>query len=86
MGRADDNRGDRRAAVETEKGRDSDVADNEPRRPRDAATKEAMHRKEGPNLKLTNNKRIGPYKILPIFYCNEGGRGENILRNIVGNK
>jgi len=26
------------------------------------------------------------YKILAIFYCNKGGRGENILRNIVGNK
>jgi len=24
--------------------------------------------------------------MLPIFYCNKGGRGENILRNIVGNK
>jgi len=21
---------------------------------------------------------VGPYKILPIFYCNKGGRGENI--------
>jgi len=53
VGRADDNRGDRRA-TETEKGRDSDVdvANNEPRH-----TKEAMHRKEGPNLKLTDNKR-----------------------------
>jgi len=34
--------------------------------------------------------RLGLYKILPIFYCNnnkdKGGRGENILRNIVGNK
>jgi len=35
---------------------------------------------------------FGPYKILPlpIFYCNnlqfKGGRGENTLRNIVGNK
>jgi len=29
---------------------------------------------------------LGPYKILPIFYCNKGDRGENILRNIVGNK
>jgi len=29
---------------------------------------------------------LGPYKILPIFYCNKGGRGKNILRNIVGNK
>jgi len=29
---------------------------------------------------------LGPYKILPIFYCNKRGRGENILRNIVGNK
>jgi len=26
------------------------------------------------------------YKILSIFYCNKGGCGENILRNIVGNK
>ena len=31
---------------------DSDVADNKPRH-----MKEAMHRKEGPNLKLTNNKQ-----------------------------
>jgi len=31
--------------------------------------------------------RFGPYKILPIlFYCNKGGRRENLLRNIVGNK
>jgi len=32
--------------------------------------------------------RLGPYKILPIFYCNKGAgsRGENILRNIVGNR
>ena len=51
VGRADDNRGDRRV-IETEKGRDSDVAGNKPRH-----TKEAMHRKEGVNLKLTNNKR-----------------------------
>ena len=30
---------------------------------------------------------LGPYKIyMPIFYCNKGGRGGNILRNIVGNK
>jgi len=29
---------------------------------------------------------VGPYKILPIFYCNKGGRGGNILRNILGNK
>ena len=30
---------------------------------------------------------FGPYKILPIFYyCNKGGRGENILRNILGHK
>ena len=30
---------------------------------------------------------LGPHKILPIFLlCNKGGRGENILRNIVGNK
>jgi len=28
----------------------------------------------------------GPMLILPIFYCNKGSRGENILRNIVGNK
>jgi len=49
----DDNRDDRRK-TETKNGRDSDVADNEPRH-----TTEAMHRKEGPNLKLTNtnNKR-----------------------------
>jgi len=26
------------------------------------------------------------YKILPIFYCKKEGCGENILRNIVGNK
>jgi len=32
-----------------------------------------------PSLTLTPD-------ILPIFYCNKGGRGENILRNIVGNK
>ena len=51
VGRADDNRGDRRVA-ETENGRDSDVADNEPKH-----TTEAMHRKEGPNIKLNNNKR-----------------------------
>jgi len=51
VGRADDNRGDRRG-TETENGRDSDVADNEPRH-----TTEAMHRKEGPNIKLNNNKR-----------------------------
>jgi len=51
VGRADDNRGYRRA-TETENGRDSDVADNEPRH-----TMEAMHRKEGLNIKLTNNKR-----------------------------
>ena len=51
VGRADDNRGDRRG-TETENGRDSDVADNEPR-----YTTEAMHRKEGPNIKLNNNKR-----------------------------
>jgi len=25
---------------------------------------------------------ISPYKILSIFYCNKGGRGENILRNM----
>jgi len=31
-------------------------------------------------------ENLGPYKILPIFYCNKGGRGENILRNIVGKK
>jgi len=49
VGRADDNRGDRRV-TETENGRDSDVADNEPRH-----TTEAMHRKEGPNIKLNNN-------------------------------
>jgi len=35
--------------TETKNGRDSDVADNEPKH-----TKEAVHRKEGPNLKLTN--------------------------------
>jgi len=31
---------------------------------------------------------FGPYKILPIFYCNnnKGSRGENILRNLVGDK
>jgi len=32
---------------------------------------------------------LGPYKIQDIaniFYCNKGGRGENILRNIVGDK
>jgi len=29
--------------------------------------------------------QVGPHKIFPIFYCNEGGHGENILRNIVGN-
>jgi len=29
---------------------------------------------------------LGFYKILPIFYCNKGGRGGIILRNIVGNK
>jgi len=51
VGRADDNRGDRRR-TETENGRDSDVAENEPRH-----TMEAMHRKEGPNIKLNNNKR-----------------------------
>ena len=51
VGRADDNRGDRRA-TETENERDSDVADKEPRH-----MTEAMHRKEGPNIKLTNNKR-----------------------------
>jgi len=51
VGRADDKRGDRRA-TETENGRDSDVADNEPRH-----TTEAMHRKEERNIKLTNNKR-----------------------------
>jgi len=51
VGRADDNRGDRRG-TETENGRDSDVADNESRH-----TTEAMHRKEGPNIKLNNNKR-----------------------------
>jgi len=34
----------------------------------------------------TGRSRLGPYKILPIFYCNKGSRGENILRNIVGNK
>jgi len=50
-GRADDNRGDRRV-TETENGRDSDVADNKPRH-----TTEAMHRKEGPNITLNNNKR-----------------------------
>jgi len=49
--RADDDRGDRRV-TETENGRDSDVADNKPRH-----TTEAMHRKEGPNIKLNNNKR-----------------------------
>ena len=51
VGRADDNRVDRRV-TETENGRDSDVAaDNEPR-----PTTEAMHRKdEGPYIKLTNN-------------------------------
>ena len=51
VGRADDNRGDRRV-TETENGEDSAVADNEPRH-----TTEAMHRKEGPNIKLNNNKR-----------------------------
>jgi len=45
VGRADNNRGDRRV-TETENGRDSDVADNEPRH-----TTEAMHRKEEPNIK-----------------------------------
>jgi len=31
--------------------------------------------------------RLALTKILPIFYyCNKGGRGGNILRNIVGNK
>jgi len=49
VGRADDKRGDRRA-TETENGRDSDVADN-----KHGHTTEAMHRKEGPNIKLTNN-------------------------------
>jgi len=49
VGRADNNRGDRRV-TETKNGRDSDVADNEPRH-----TTEAMHRKEGPNIKLNNN-------------------------------
>ena len=52
VGRAGDNRGDSRRATETENGRDSDVADNEPRH-----TTEAMHHKEGPNIKLTNTKR-----------------------------
>jgi len=57
--RTDDNRGDRRdrreTETETKKGRNSDVvADNEPKH-----TTEAMHRKEEPNLKLTNNKRKG---------------------------
>ena len=52
VGRADDNRGDRRG-TETENGRDSDVAENEEPR----HTTEAMHRKEGPNIKLNNNKR-----------------------------
>jgi len=51
VGRADDNRSDRRV-TETENGRDSDVADNEPRH-----TTEAMHREEGPNIQLNNNKR-----------------------------
>ena len=31
-------------------------------------------------------RQVGPYKILPIFHCIKGGRGINILRNIVGNK
>jgi len=49
VGRADDNRGDRRSTwTEKENGRESDVADNEPRH-----TTEAMHRKEEkPNTKL----------------------------------
>ena len=38
--------------TETENGRDGDVADNKPRH-----TTEAMHRKEGPNIKLNNNKQ-----------------------------
>jgi len=39
-------------------------------------------------LRVGLELRVGPYKILPIFYCNKdkGGRGGNILRNIVGNK
>jgi len=51
VGRADDSRGDRRG-TETENGRDSDVAENKPRH-----TTEAMHCKEGPGIKLKNNKR-----------------------------
>jgi len=38
------------------------------------------------SLAAPRGPQLGPYKILPIFYCNKGGRGENILRNIVGNK
>jgi len=40
----------------------------------------------GRRLRRPLGSRLGPYKILPIFYCNKGGRGENLLRNIVGNK
>jgi len=31
-------------------------------------------------------RAVGPYMTLPIFCCNKRGRGDNILRNIVGNK
>jgi len=48
----DDNRGDRRK-TEIKNGRDSDVADNEPKH-----TTEAMHRKERPNLKLTFTNNV----------------------------
>jgi len=82
VGRADDNnRGDRRATeTETEKGRDSNVADNEPRH-----TKEAMHHKEEPNLKLTNNKQprcTDRKKTTNVANLQRGGRTTQTQREV----
>ena len=55
-GRADNNRGDRRQ--EGNRDRVERKGQRCSRQRTYRHTKEAMHRKEGPNLKLTNNKRL----------------------------